>query len=52
LAFLFVFVLGGVVGLAVGGFGGAAAGAYVGACQVIDLSVTEGTMTQSMQTHW
>ncbi len=46
LAFLFVFILGGVIGLAVGGFGGAAAGAYVGACKVVDQAVTEGTMTQ------
>jgi polyhydroxyalkanoate synthesis regulator phasin len=45
-AFLFVFVLGGIIGLAVGGFGGVAAGAYVGACQVIDKSVAEATMTQ------
>ena len=45
-AFLFVFVLGGVIGLAVGGLGGAAAGGYVGACKVIDQSVSGGTMTQ------
>jgi polyhydroxyalkanoate synthesis regulator phasin len=46
LAFLFVFILGGVIGFAVGGLGGAAAGAYVGACKVIDQAVTENTMTQ------
>ena len=45
-AFLFVFILGVVIGLAVGGLGGAAAGGYVGACKVIDQSVTGGTMTQ------
>lgn len=46
LAFLFVFVLGGIIGLAVGGFGGAAAGSYIGACKVIDNAVAAGTMTQ------
>jgi outer membrane lipoprotein SlyB len=46
LAFLFVFILGGVIGFAVGGFGGAAVGGYVGACKVIDTAVGEGTMTQ------
>jgi outer membrane lipoprotein SlyB len=46
LAFLFVFVLGGIIGVAVGGFGGAALGGYVGACKVIDVSVAQGTMTQ------
>jgi polyhydroxyalkanoate synthesis regulator phasin len=46
LAFLFVFVLGGIIGLAVGGFGGAAAGSYLGACKVIDSAVAQGTMTQ------
>lgn len=46
LAFLFVFVLGGVIGLAVGGFGGAAAGSYIGACKVVDNAVAAGSMTQ------
>jgi outer membrane lipoprotein SlyB len=46
LAFLLVFVLGGIIGLAVGGFGGAAAGSYIGACKVIDTAVGENTMTQ------
>jgi polyhydroxyalkanoate synthesis regulator phasin len=46
LAFLFVFVLGGIIGLAVGGFGGAAAGSYIGACKVVDNAVAAGTMTQ------
>lgn len=46
LAFLFVFVLGGIIGLAVGGFGGAAAGSYIGACKVVDNAVGAGTMTQ------
>lgn len=45
-AFLAVFVLGGLIGLAVGGFGGAAAGSYLGACKVIDSAVAQGTMTQ------
>jgi outer membrane lipoprotein SlyB len=46
LAFLFVFILGGVIGFAVGGFSGGAVGAYVGACKVIDQSVADGTMSQ------
>lgn len=46
LAFLFVFVLGGIIGLAVGGFGGAAAGSYIGACKVVDNAVAAGTLTQ------
>ena len=46
LAFLFVFVLGGIIGFAVGGFGGAAVGGYVGACKVVDTTVGNGTMTQ------
>jgi outer membrane lipoprotein SlyB len=46
LAFLFVFILGGVIGFAVGGFGGAAYGGYVGACKVIDTAVGQGSMTQ------
>ena len=46
LAFLFVFVLGGIIGLAVGGFGGAAAGSYLGACKVVDNAVATGSMTQ------
>jgi polyhydroxyalkanoate synthesis regulator phasin len=46
LAFLFVFVLGGIIGLAVGGFGGAAAGSYLGACKVVDQGVASGALTQ------
>jgi len=46
LAFLFVFVLGGIVGVVGGGVVGGGAGIYVGACKVIDKSVTDGTMTQ------
>lgn len=46
LAFLFVFILGGVIGLFVGGFGGAAAGGYFGACKVVDSAVAQGAMTQ------
>jgi polyhydroxyalkanoate synthesis regulator phasin len=46
LAFLFVFILGGAIGLFVGGFGGAAAGGYFGACKVVDSAVAQGSMTQ------
>jgi hypothetical protein len=46
LAFVLVFLLGGIIGLGVGGLFGGVAGAYVGACEVIDLSVSGGTMTQ------
>lgn len=46
LAFLFVFILGGAIGLFVGGFGGAAYGGYAGACKVIDTAVAQGSMTQ------
>ena len=46
LAFLFVFVLGGVIGFVVGGLGGGAAGAYLGACKVIDQAVSSGALTQ------
>lgn len=46
LAFLFVFILGAVVGVVGGGLAGLGGGAYVGACEVIDQAVTEGTMTQ------
>lgn len=46
LAYLFTFVLGGIVGLFVGGFFGAAGGGYLGACAVIDSSVASGAMTQ------
>jgi hypothetical protein len=46
LAFLLVFVLGGVIGLFVGGFGGAAAGGYFGACKAVDTAVGQGGLTQ------
>lgn len=46
LAFLLTFVVGGIIGLAVGGFGGTAAGSYLGACKVIDSAVGSGAMTQ------
>jgi len=46
LAFLFVFILGTVVGLLGGGFLGGAAGGYLGACKVIDSAVAQGAMTQ------
>ena len=46
LAFLFVFILGGVVGFAGGGFVGGAAGGYLGACKVIDSAVAQGALTQ------
>lgn len=46
LAFLFVFILGAVIGVVGGGYVGAVGGGYVGACKVIDQAVTEGTMTQ------
>lgn len=45
-AFLFVFLLGGVIGAAFGGVFGAATGGYVAACKVIDQAVTSGSMTQ------
>jgi hypothetical protein len=35
-----------VIGFAVGGLGGGAAGAYLGACKVIDSGVRQGIMTQ------
>lgn len=46
LAFLLVFVLGGAIGLFVGGFGGAAAGGYFGACKAVDTAVAQGGLTQ------
>jgi polyhydroxyalkanoate synthesis regulator phasin len=45
-AFLFVFLLGGVVGAAAGGVFGAATGGYVAACKVVDQGVASGALTQ------
>jgi hypothetical protein len=46
LLFLLVFIIGGAVGFFIGGYGGVAAGSYVGACKVIDKSVAAGKLTQ------
>lgn len=46
LAFLGVFILGGILGFAVGGGLGAVGGGYIGACKVIDDAVASGAMTQ------
>ncbi len=46
LAFLLVFVLGGIAGTVLGGLVGGAGGAYLGACTVIDTAVGGGTLTQ------
>ena len=42
----FTFIVGAVIGFFAGGIGGGAAGAYVGACNVIDTAVGQHTMTQ------
>jgi hypothetical protein len=46
LLFLLVFIIGGAVGFFVGGYGGVAAGSYLGACKVVDNAVGAGAMTQ------
>jgi polyhydroxyalkanoate synthesis regulator phasin len=46
LAFLFVFVLGAVIGAVVGGGLGAVTGGYVGACKAVDTAVAQGALTQ------
>jgi len=46
LLFLLVFIIGGAIGFFLGGYGGVAAGSYLGACKVIDSAVGAGTMTQ------
>lgn len=46
LAYLFVFVLGGVAGTLGGAVLGGVGGAYVGACKIVDTAVTGGTITQ------
>ena len=46
LAYLFVFVLGGIIGTVGGGLIGGVSGSYLGACKVIDTAVEGGTITQ------
>ncbi|MFM9862163.1 MAG: hypothetical protein ACKVRO_01030 [Micropepsaceae bacterium] len=46
LAFLFVFVLGGLIGAVVGGGLGAVTGGYAGACKAVDTAVAQGALTQ------
>lgn len=46
LGYLFVFLLGGVIGATAGGLFGGAAGGYLGACKVIDSAVESGALTQ------
>lgn len=46
LAFLFVFVLGGLIGAVVGGGLGAVTGGYAGACKAVDTAVAQGGLTQ------
>ena len=46
LAFLFVFLLGGVAGALGGALVGGVGGAYVGACKVVDTAVESGALSQ------
>jgi hypothetical protein len=46
LAFIFVFLIGGVIGFVLGGLGGGAVGAYAGACAVINSGVERGSLSQ------
>ena len=46
LAFLFVFLLGGVAGTVGGALVGGVGGAYVGACKVVDTAVGSGALSQ------
>jgi hypothetical protein len=46
LGFLLVFIIGGAIGLYVGGVGGAGVGALASTCDLIDMGVTNGSLTQ------
>lgn len=45
-AFLFVFVLGGLIGTVGGGLLGGVGGTYLGSCKVVDTAVGDGMLTQ------
>jgi hypothetical protein len=46
LGFILVFLIGGVVGFFLGGLGGAGVGALASTCDLIDMGVTNGSLTQ------